>query len=155
VLNFRVFSAKLWRHLLTHSSPYLNSWCRLNAQFACPIYTMFEKSCDWAAVLLFYGTMPHYVYHHFKLFLRHDNFISSSSHCADCHIDFSHQRFFYFLQQQRQFVNTQRGVRVRVVQPPPPIESSGFFELRACKIYCPSSAPILIKSYRKTLKIVC
>ena len=47
---------------------------------------------------------------------------------------------------------TQRGARGFT----PPIGSSEFFELCVCKIYCPSSAPILIKSsnfYGKTLKI--
>jgi len=47
--------------------------------------------------------------------------------------------------------------RVQGVQPPP-IESSEFFlELCVCKMYCPSSAPILIKSdicYRKTINTV-
>jgi len=38
----------------------------------------------------------------------------------------------------------------------PPLNLQNFFELCVCKIYCPSSAPVLIKSYilyRKTLKL--
>ena len=49
---------------------------------------------------------------------------------------------------------TQRGLRVFKA----PLNFQIFFELCVCKIYCPHSAPILIKFqilYRKTLKIVC
>jgi len=49
----------------------------------------------------------------------------------------------------------QRG-RVTGVQPP--IESSKNFVLCVCKIYCPSTALVFIKSkilYNKTLEIVC